>query len=572
MANFSEKTINSVIEISNDDILPNRFQPRKHFDEKETLELATSIKEHGLLQPIVVRRIGNKYEIIYGERRFKANLLAGNDTITAIVNEFNDKESSEVSIIENIQRQGLNPIEEAISYKRRLDMGDITQEELAKKVGKSQSALANKLRLLNASDNVQDALMDKKISERHARSLLKLKSLKDQDILLERIIKERLTVRKTDEEIEKMNNNEINNLNQPINDMTSPIMGNIMPNNSEIQMNDNTISAQNPVVSNPFVNNEEVSQPQTDIPLTPDNNSVETTTVPLNNSVITPQPEINQLNQNNLGNTSIINDTPIVESSEPNLQNVDSIGSINNGNINSEVNLNPIENINNDILMPNNQDNNQININSIPTPIDELINSNPVMLDQPIGKPSPSSNLDIFNNTDTLLNSNIQSQPVVENEVPVNQDVPVLDTSFLDNVLPQQQNVEPVVTEPVNDLPSFIPEQPVETNIGIVTPVVDLNQNIQQPQQQPVQDLPLNPINTQPEVMNPTEPIIVPPTETQYDPIMPQDTNVAPNIDFKTIINLIRQCSDTIEKCGYKIDSEEYDLGNNYQIVFKIEK
>ena len=115
--NFSnEKIVGKVIEVNNDDILPNRFQPRKYFDEEETLELAESIKEHGILQPIVVRQVGDKYEIIAGERRYKANILAGNDTIPAIVSNLNDKESSEIAVIENIQRQDLTPIEEAISY------------------------------------------------------------------------------------------------------------------------------------------------------------------------------------------------------------------------------------------------------------------------------------------------------------------------------------------------------------------------------------------------------------------------------------------------------------------------
>ena len=195
-----------VVELNVNDILPNRFQPRIKFDETAINDLADSIKEHGVIQPIVVRKIGDKYEIIAGERRYKASCMAGLETIPAIITELNDKDSAEVALIENVQRQNLTPIEEAISYKKILDMGYLTQEQLATKLGKSQSAIANKLRLLNLDDDVQEALLNGDISERHARSLLKLTNPKQQVKMLNRIIDERLTVRKTDEEIDKMLN------------------------------------------------------------------------------------------------------------------------------------------------------------------------------------------------------------------------------------------------------------------------------------------------------------------------------------------------------------------------------
>lgn len=191
-----------VIELPLDDILPNRFQPRITFSEEAINELAESIKEHGVIQPIVVRKINDKYEIIAGERRYKASTIAGKTTIPAIITDLNDKESAEIALIENVQREDLTPIEEAVSYKKILDMGYLTQEDLSSKLGKKQSTISNKLRLLNLDEEVQEALLEKKISERHARSLLRLNS-KDQKKMLNRIITERLTVRKTDEEIEK---------------------------------------------------------------------------------------------------------------------------------------------------------------------------------------------------------------------------------------------------------------------------------------------------------------------------------------------------------------------------------
>ena len=203
-----------VVELPINDVLPNRFQPRIKFDEDSINELALSIKKYGVIQPIVVRKIGNKYEIIAGERRYKASVIAGKNTIPAIVSDLTDKDSVEIALIENVQREDLTPIEKAISYKKILDMGYINQEELAIKVGKSQSAIANTLRLLNLCEEAQEALLENKISERHARSLLKIKDESKQILMLNKIINERLTVRKTDEEIEKMfneNNNSFSN-------------------------------------------------------------------------------------------------------------------------------------------------------------------------------------------------------------------------------------------------------------------------------------------------------------------------------------------------------------------------
>lgn len=205
-----------VVELPLDDVLPNRFQPRIKFNEEAITELSESIKEHGVIQPIVVRPVGDRYEIIAGERRFKASTLAGLSTIPAIIINLNDKDSAEVALIENVQRQDLTPIEEAISYKKILDMGYLKQEDLAEKIGKSQSAIANKLRLLNLDEDVQEALLNGKISERHARSLLKLTNKEDQVKLLNKIITERLTVRKTDEEINKMLNGENKEVNKDI--------------------------------------------------------------------------------------------------------------------------------------------------------------------------------------------------------------------------------------------------------------------------------------------------------------------------------------------------------------------
>ena len=194
-----------IVYVSVDDIIPNRFQPRLAFDEKELNSLSDSIKKYGIIQPIVLRKTGEKYEIIAGERRYKASLLAGLNKIPAIINQTDDNTSAEIALLENLQRKNLTVIEESQSYKKLLDRG-FTQDEIASKLGISQSSIANKLRLLNLPKEVQEALLYNKISERHARSLLSLNNSKLQIDLLNRIINEKLTVKQTEEEISKILN------------------------------------------------------------------------------------------------------------------------------------------------------------------------------------------------------------------------------------------------------------------------------------------------------------------------------------------------------------------------------
>lgn len=197
-----------ILQVPIEDIIPNRFQPRISFDDKALQELSNSIKQHGIIQPLVLRKLGDKYEIIAGERRYKAATMAGLTKVPAVIADIDDNTSAEVALVENVQRKNLTSIEEAKSYKNILDKGYMTQEALAKKMGLSQSAIANKLRLLNLAEEVQDALLNEKISERHARALLMVESQDEQRKWLKRILEERLTVRQLDMEIKKEHRND----------------------------------------------------------------------------------------------------------------------------------------------------------------------------------------------------------------------------------------------------------------------------------------------------------------------------------------------------------------------------
>lgn len=211
-----EKTI---LQVPVEDIIPNRFQPRLSFDDTSLNDLALSIKQHGIIQPLVLRRKNDKYEIIAGERRFKAAKLAGLASVPAVISNLDDNASAEVAIVENIQRKDLTAIEEAKSFQALLDKGYMTQDELARKMGLSQSAISNKLRLLTLDESVQDAILSEKISERHARTLLKVPSHEKQKELLNKIINERLTVKQLEDEIKNMEltpNNEINVNPEPL--------------------------------------------------------------------------------------------------------------------------------------------------------------------------------------------------------------------------------------------------------------------------------------------------------------------------------------------------------------------
>ena len=302
---------NEVKQLYLDDIIPNRFQPRENFDEQALKELAVSIKEHGVIQPIVVRQIGEKYEIIAGERRYKASTMAGLTQIPAIVKNLDDKESSKVALIENLQRRDLTPIEEARTYQKILELDALTQEELARTMGKSQSAVSNKLRLLTLTEEVQDALLHEQISERHARSLLNVTDPAKQVELLNKVINSRMTVRELDQEIKNMGVESVqqNIITQPPTAPSVPPTDNIAPPAPNIDINPTTVdidSIRNNTSDIVLPDNSEINASD----LVNQGNSIQSDGLPINNenqdNNILPNDILSaQLPTNNVGEEAI---------------------------------------------------------------------------------------------------------------------------------------------------------------------------------------------------------------------------------------------------------------------------
>ena len=187
-----------------DEISPNRFQPRKYFDDNKLEELVASIRENGVLQPILVQKSNTGYELVVGERRWRASKKAGLKKIPALIREVTDAQALELAIIENIHRQDLNPIEEADAYARLSDEFALTQEMIAKKVGKSRTAVTNTLRLLKLSRNIKEDLISGKISMGHARALLGLDNAGQREALRKEIFKQDLTVRQTESRVSRL--------------------------------------------------------------------------------------------------------------------------------------------------------------------------------------------------------------------------------------------------------------------------------------------------------------------------------------------------------------------------------
>ncbi|MBT6882096.1 MAG: ParB/RepB/Spo0J family partition protein [Flavobacterium sp.] len=200
----NDAVVGSIIEISLESIQVNPYQPRTYFDEESLRELSSSIKELGVIQPITVRKVGDLFQLVSGERRYRASKLIGNKSIPAYIRTANDQEMLEMALVENIQRKNLDPIEVALSYQRLIDEIQLTQEELSVRVGKKRSTVTNYLRLLKLDPILQTGMRDGFISMGHGRALINVKSSEDQLAIYEKILREKLSVRQTEELVKSL--------------------------------------------------------------------------------------------------------------------------------------------------------------------------------------------------------------------------------------------------------------------------------------------------------------------------------------------------------------------------------
>jgi len=489
-----------VINISIDDIIPNRFQPREVFRDQALDELALSIKEHGVIQPIIVRQIvNNKYEIIAGERRYKASTLAGKTTIPAIVRNLDDKETSKQALLENIQRQDLTPIEEARTYQTILSLDNITQEELAKTMGKSQSAISNKLRLLTLPEEVQEALLNSEISERHARSLLTVQNIEKQKALLQEVIKNKIPVRILDEMIKKenegnnMNNNE--NINNP-NLVTQAVNGPVNPN----FLYDGNVNQQVSVENNSETNLGSMISESMNI-----NSSLNTETVnnPISTSLVS-TPVVN----NEFSNVSNISPVPngISENLQPfttsPVQNQQELLSKEGNNLVANIpmpldtNQQALEQINPEVVASNEVQDNRLNINTeeINKEIDKIMNNTEQKNEVSSEKESSDNSFDLDRFKKVDYNSEIKQtisgeevigegllagKPVEEEKQPVPEETVI---GKIDTIKVPAYTLNENINENVESSPSeSVTNEEAKNEVQESTPIIETVSNVNIP-------------------------------------------------------------------------------------------
>jgi ParB-like partition proteins len=566
-----------VVMLSTFDILPNRFQPRIKFKEGKINELAESIKKYGVIQPIIVRKIADKYEIIAGERRFKATMQAGLTHIPAIINNLNDADSSEIALIENVQREDLTPIEESVSYKRILDMSGMTQETLASKLGISQSAVANKLRLLQLTDEVQEALLEGRISERHARSLIKVSDEEKQKDLLSRVMKERLTVRKLDNEIKNIEKEEP----------------------EEIEVLDLFESIYNEKGNNDMNNNDPINQfdlPQTNIV---NDTPVAPVASPTPQPVVAPTPvEMNTIPETppTMEPAQTLNpgfmDIDKIEREATDISQLQTVASNSTAEEPApvpvvETNTQPIGGgrffDNFDVANNNNMTNNNpegafnFNFDPVQTPAAEVApvapvqevaptvfenpNISPIITPEPVQEIAPAAEpTPIMSEFGTDIN-NLVTEETVQFEPIAN-----VETSPTE---PVENEVTPAIQEPIVEpiVPEVAPVTPiVEPTVEAITPAI------------PVQETVVEPITVEPapiggSIVSSTiqENQAIGNVASLTQPVLEQVTTPI-SFNTKEGIDKVRNIVRELESSGFRVTSEEADSEGNYEIKIIFEK
>lgn len=584
---MNNDTENKIVYLRLDDILPNRFQPREVFDEEGLEELADSIKEHGVIQPIIVRQVGNKYELIAGERRSKASALAGLTTIPAIIKNMDDKESAKVSLLENLQRKNLSAIEEARTYKRILELDNMTQEDLAKTMGKSQPMVANKLRLLALPEEVQDALIKNQISERHARSLLNIKDKPTQLMLLDRIKKERLTVRELDAEIKKI-------LNQPDNDSfnsNNNVTDNDNMNNgggmeaynnfnngfNNMGLDDYKTSLGNNMMNNNFTNMNQFSN-------MPDNNFSNSLSNNFSNMAYENSNFSNNDNSSNIyrqdyNTQSTMNNfaTPFENNNMNNTINTNnnfSLGSMFDGNPNASNNYSMEQN-NNNPLVSNIRENNMK-----PRENQFLPNFNDSNLETDFANPSLDNDNKLNEFNDNFTNAYQQADNFNNNEFDNFTDFQALNQPIVDQSYNASNNQGDLFNQPLNivdvpknrtvddsvssNLPSEFQQEEVNDN-----PFDDAYENILFAKPVPIEQEDYNENNnteSNQEIDNPTS--MDDSKSNEYISLEHERTLFS----ARDAVYELKKTTDRIKQDGINLDSEEIDFDDYYQIIIKIKK
>ena len=584
---MNNDTENKIVYLRLDDILPNRFQPREVCDEEGLEELADSIKEHGVIQPIIVRQVGNKYELIAGERRSKASALAGLTTIPAIIKNMDDKESAKVSLLENLQRKNLSAIEEARTYKRILELDNMTQEDLAKTMGKSQPMVANKLRLLALPEEVQDALIKNQISERHARSLLNIKDKPTQLMLLDRIKKERLTVRELDAEIKKI-------LNQPDNDSfnsNNNVTDNDNMNNgggmeaynnfnngfNNMGLDDYKTSLGNNMMNNNFTNMNQFSN-------MPDNNFSNSLSNNFSNMAYENSNFSNNDNSSNIyrqdyNTQSTMNNfaTPFENNNMNNTINTNnnfSLGSMFDGNPNASNNYSMEQN-NNNPLVSNIRENNMK-----PRENQFLPNFNDSNLETDFANPSLDNDNKLNEFNDNFTNAYQQADNFNNNEFDNFTDFQALNQPIVDQSYNASNNQGDLFNQPLNivdvpknrtvddsvssNLPSEFQQEEVNDN-----PFDDAYENILFAKPVPIEQEDYNENNnteSNQEIDNPTS--MDDSKSNEYISLEHERTLFS----ARDAVYELKKTTDRIKQDGINLDSEEIDFDDYYQIIIKIKK
>lgn len=540
-----------IFQINVEDIIPNRFQPRLTFDETALNELADSIKQHGIIQPLVLRKLGDKYEIIAGERRYKASQIVGLKTVPAIVVNLDDNTSAEIALIENVQRKDLTPIEEAKSYKKLLDIGATTQDQLAHRMGKSQSAVANKIRLLNLPSEVQAALLQNKISERHARSLLTLKDETLQREILNQIISQRLTVRQTDDLIKKR----INNTEEPKMDNNQNIKD--IPNLTSDTININDLE-NNPVIEN---NQEVKNDPFTGL-------SIEEQPSNIFNDV---EPVINE----NLEKTQMLDINQIKEQAENINQphaapDFDALLRPANPTTEAsiatpvEINKEPNKIFNNSFFPSLEEEPTEMNINTIEENPNPEFPSFDNLIKEEITTP------------ETPVEANVNPSPISE----INQEINPLPTETPSYSMNMADILKPNIEE--NPTSEAIIDEPAEIEI---TPL-----NLNKEELPEIVEEPIAPVIPEANVQEEITPdaVIPEPVVETSSPVAQKKIGAFPGFDedekaqvvqpkiltsrIRNAINMTRNLVNGLEREGYQIDTDEMDLMNEYKIIITIEK